>query len=72
MSFWFAEMALREMIQRFKLPAFDSRFRAPARIRRKRHVIDFGEGKGRLPLPGETADPQALERTVPFVNVGGG
>ena len=72
MAFWFAEMALREMIQRFKLPAFDSRFRAPARIRRKRHVIDFGEGRGRSPLPGETADPQAQERTVPFVNVGAG
>jgi hypothetical protein len=42
MAMWFAEIGCRELFQRTQLPSFDGRHKVPARIRKNRAVIDFG------------------------------
>jgi predicted XRE-type DNA-binding protein len=56
MALWFADLGCRDLFQRFKLPAFDSRARVPSRIRNKRHVVDFGQGEVRAPTHDEVAN----------------
>lgn len=73
MALWFADLGCRELFQRFKLPAFDSRQRVPARLRARRRVVDFGEGHVRAPTKSEISDPlghRPEERRL--VNVAGG
>lgn len=41
MSWWFAELGIRDLLKRQHLPLFDSSMRVPARIKRRRHVVDF-------------------------------
>jgi transposase-like protein len=71
MAMWFAELGCADIFQRFKLPAFDSRMRVPARIRNKRHVVDFGNQEVRAPNPHEVSDPQRHVEPRNFVNVSG-
>lgn len=68
MALWFADLGCRELHKRFQMPAFDDRFHVPARIRRKRHVIDFAQGRGRAPTDDEIGNPQKRDN-VKFVNV---
>lgn len=72
MATWFAELGAKEILQRFRMPAFDERSRVPSRIRNKRVMVDFGAGEVRPPGPGDVANPMAdrLERRL--VNVAGG
>ena len=41
MSFWFTHIGAKDMLDRPHLPMFDERMRVPARIKRKRRVVDF-------------------------------
>ncbi len=41
MSFWFADLGCRELMKRAHLPLFHERMRVPARIRKRRRVVDF-------------------------------
>lgn len=72
MALWFAYLGTREIQKRMLLPAFDGRFKAPARIKRKRLVADFGQGEVRAPEPDEVADPHRQVSEHRFVNVAGG
>lgn len=76
MARWFAELAAREVFQRHTLPAFDPRMKAPKRIQRGRHVVDFSNREVRGAthtevsggsLFGEPVKPESFE----FVNVAG-
>lgn len=42
MSWWFAELGIRDLLKRQHLPLFDTRWKVPGRIKRNRHVVDFG------------------------------
>lgn len=72
MALWFAELGCRELLQRFKIPAFDSRARVPARIRNRRRIVDFGTGEVRSPHPDEVSDPSHTPVTRRLVNIAGG
>ena len=41
MSWWFAELGIRQILDRQHLPMFDSNMRVPGRIKKRRRVIDF-------------------------------
>ena len=72
MALWFAELGIREMVQRFKLPPFDERARVPARLRRRRHVADFAEGRIRTPDESDVYDPHNPPEDRNLVNVAPG
>jgi hypothetical protein len=71
MALWFADLGCRELFQRFRLPAFDSRAKVPARIRNKRRVVDFGAGEVRSPTDEEIGDPMHRPVKRDMVNVSG-
>jgi hypothetical protein len=71
MALWFAELGVRDLYQTAKLPAFDSRMHVPARIRRGRHVVDFGQGMVRQPEEHELYDPLNPPQQRQMVNVSG-
>lgn len=41
MSWWFADLGLRELLKRQHLPLFNERMKVPGRVRKRRHVADF-------------------------------
>lgn len=41
MSWWFAELGIRDLLRRAHLPMFNDRMRVPNRIKRRRRVVDF-------------------------------
>lgn len=41
MSTWFADLGARDLMSRAHLPMFNSRMRVPARVKRRRRVVDF-------------------------------
>jgi len=41
MSTWFADLGCRDLLNRAHLPLFNERMKVPARVRRRRHVVDF-------------------------------
>lgn len=41
MSFWFADLGARELLNRAHLPMFHERMKVPNRIKRRRRVVDF-------------------------------
>lgn len=45
MSWWFAELGIREYMRAMATPMFDERRRVPARVRKRRHVVSFGKGR---------------------------
>lgn len=45
MSWWFAELGVREYMRAMATPMFDERRRVPARVRKRRHVVSFGKGR---------------------------
>lgn len=80
MSFWIANLALREGAGRARLPLFSSRLRVPARVARRRVVVDFANREvvpvrdlphrkafGNLPPP-----PERLVNVSPSVWYPGG
>jgi hypothetical protein len=71
MALWFAELGVRDLYQTAKLPAFDSRMNVPARVRRGRHIVDFGEGRVRQPEEHELYDPLKPPEHRRLVNVPG-
>lgn len=71
MALWFADLGCREIFQRAKLPAFDSRAKVPRRIRNQRHVVDFGQGEVRAPTRDEVSDPMSKPQSRRLVNVAG-
>ncbi len=73
MAMWFANLGCNALFQRFKLPAFDSRARVPARLRNRRHIVDFGAQEVRAPTRDEVADPLGrAPEPVQLVNVAAG
>lgn len=72
MALWFANLGCQDMFQRFKLPSFDSRMKVPARIRRGRHVVDFGEQRVRQPHDHEIGEPTQRPERRNYVNMPGG
>jgi hypothetical protein len=74
MAFWFAELGAREIFQRMALPAFDPRMKVPPRIKRRRHVVDFGARE----IRGATLEEQlgghlfGENRERQYVNMPGG
>lgn len=52
MSYWFAELGCRDLMRRQHLPLFDERTkRWPARVRRRRQIVDFHDQEvRRVPL----------------------
>ena len=75
MAMWFASLGCTEVFQRTQLPMFDARQKVPGRIRRRRGVIDFSEGKMRAPsLEEEASSLYPKPMSLPpesFVNVPG-
>lgn len=77
MSLWFAELGVRDIAQRAVVPMFDPRFRAPKRIMRKRHIVDFAEGRVLSPDTAESPFGRSMfpgvagTREVKLVNMGG-
>lgn len=55
MSWWFAELGIRQYLQRSHLPLFDARHtkRWPNRIKRRRHVVDFNSREVRRVSPAD-------------------
>ncbi|MEM9605888.1 MAG: hypothetical protein AAGA99_00605 [Actinomycetota bacterium] len=47
MAWWFSELGVKDLLNRQAMPLFDRNMRVPRRIRRKRMVVDFGEGRVR-------------------------
>jgi hypothetical protein len=41
MSLWFADLGIRDLMNRAHLPMFHERMRVPNRIKRRRRVVDF-------------------------------
>lgn len=51
MSFWFTHIGARAVLDRPLLPMFDERMKVPARVKRRRRVVDFGgSGVSRVSL----------------------
>ncbi len=69
MALWFAELGARELVQRFRLPAFDERVRMPGRIRNKRRIVDFGAQEVRSPNEHEIGDPHHQKDERKLINV---
>jgi hypothetical protein len=44
MACWFAWLGCKDIYQRQSAPLFDPRRKVPARLRAKRHIVDFGRG----------------------------
>ena len=73
MALWFADLGCRDLVQRAHLPAFDSRMKMPARVRRNRKIIDFSNGEMRRPGFDDVSDPLLdAPRQVQYANMGGG
>jgi hypothetical protein len=41
MSLWFAELGVRQLLERAHLPLFNERMHVPERIKKRRHIVDF-------------------------------
>jgi hypothetical protein len=41
MSWWFADLGLRDLLKRQHLPMFNDRMKVPNRIKKRRHIVDF-------------------------------
>ena len=52
MSWWFAELGIRDLLRRQHLPMFNERQKVPARIRKKRRIVSFAD---------QTVRPVSLE-----------
>lgn len=63
MAMWFADLGLREKIQRQQLPLFNSRQKVPKRVARRRRVVDFNSGLVRG-LTTEEQRPGGLSQTA--------
>lgn len=63
MAMWFADLGLREKIQRQHLPLFNSRQKVPKRVARRRRVVDFNTGLVRG-LTTEEQRPGSLSQTA--------
>ena len=51
MAFWFAELGVKDLLNSMAMPLYDANMRVPARIRRRRKVVDFGREQVRgIPL----------------------
>ena len=61
MSSWFTEIACKELLERSHLPLFNERMHVPARLRRKRSVVDFGNRSVRR-IPLRNQRPGHMER----------
>ena len=65
MADWFAELAVKEALRRQHLPMFSSRQKVPARIRKRRKIIDLAEGTARQAPQGMAAQMrQGWDRRV--------
>jgi len=56
MSTWFADLGCRDLLARAHLPLFNERMKVPARVRRRRHIVDFqGQGVRRVEMKDQRA-----------------
>lgn len=61
MSWWFAELGIRDLMKRQHLPLFDSRMRVPGRVKKRRRVVSFSDGEVRGVSPVDQT-PGAVHR----------